>query len=318
MKKTLPLLSLMVVLGACEKQPEYIMNQDVFCGERKQLSCENKDAFCDDYTAIFVCEDADGNPITGHVVKLASDGTTKKSLFVKKGLVYKSILYGSDGKQLLHSLYKNGEEIDTISYTFDTKTRTHAENNTRTRYDADGRLKSESKMIFAKDIESWSVDKTYDEQGKLKQTKYSILRETNTTHMPLAEGAVPSYLVGIEEYKDGKLDGARTRYVPSWDQKQIIYSEEWKDGQLNGVVKRYDFEGALLAEMTYRNGIKNGISRTYSHGVLKEEEPYFYGQLHGTVKRFYPNGQIEEEVDWKYDEIVGSRKYSETGELIER
>ena len=117
MKKTLPFLSLVVALGACEKQPEYVIGRDVLCGERKVLDCEDKNMFCDHYVNIYACEGmfskgvfSDNETVTGHVVKLDSNETKMAEFFVKNGVVVGDAkIFYQDGKLSEIGHYKNGK-----------------------------------------------------------------------------------------------------------------------------------------------------------------------------------------------------------------
>lgn len=345
MKKTLPLLSLIVALGACEKRSEYILNQDVFCGERKQLACENKDVFCDNYTETFVCEDANGKGITGRVVNFYSNGNKQAEFFVKNGVVNGDLVYFyQDGKTIsemgtfkngrLHGMvkefdengktvsvtkYRNGEDIESTRYENGVLVgRVYSADNVTRYYNNNGRLTSEARTFVAKKDDNKEVVKKYDENGSLIQVSYYILKEMNTVHQSDATGEQEyvKYKVGTEEYKDGKLDGMRIRYIPTLDGKQVLYSEEWKNGQLNGVVKRYSVSGKLDEETTYENGIRNGINKVYFVDGSVRSTPYLHGFKHGTVEQFYPSGQLNFQENYKHGIRDGVyRGYSETGEI---
>ena len=256
MKKTLPLLSLIVALGACDKQPEYIMNENAFCGYRKELACKDKNAFCDNYTETFVCEDANGKKITGRVAHLYSNGQKQLDFFVKNGVatgfmqnfypggtvkeqmnfkngklhgIFKE--FGKDGKTISVTTFRMGEDIESTRYKDGVVIgRVYSADGITKYYDNNGRLTSESKMFINKNNDNKEITKEYDENGSLKKISYSILKEINVNEQ-ISATEEPEYvmlLVGEEEYKGGKLDGMRIRYKPMAEGKQVLYSEEWK------------------------------------------------------------------------------------------
>lgn len=324
MKKTLPLLALMIVLGACEKQPEYVLNQDVFCGYRKELACKDTNIFCENYTEVFVCEDAEGKPVTGHIISRYSDGTKQADTFVKNGLGHGSFksfypngkilekasykkgrLHGSvkgyytNGKLREIDNYKNGAEVGN-GYTYYENgkvafklKRKNGHWHKTAQYDEQGRLIKEA--IYNNPS---SISKDYDEKGLLKKIEY-----------------FGKHKVGREYYTNGKLNGIRIKYAE--DGQTLMYEESWKDGMLNGVTKQYDSDGKLADETTYVNGIRNGIRKSYySDGSVWVEEFYLYDVPHGTSKMFYQNGQLWEETNYNHGIRDGvSKTYSDKGKL---
>lgn len=323
-RSLLPLLSLMVVLGACDKQPEYILNQDAFCGYRHELDCKDKDVFCRDYTEIFVCMDTNGNAITGHVISLYTDGTKQADAIVKNGLA-KGIMhtyypngkvaqqaffkngklhgpvkdFRANGKLNEYTKYKHGKEYSSYALHENGKIaiKTQRKNGGRFTqlYDDQGHLTTEYISMDG----NKSTDKYYDEQGQLTKIEYYDGKK-----------------IGEENYVNGKLDGIRTRYHN--DGKTIDCEESWKDGKLNGVTKCYFPDGKLSHETTYANGIRNGIDRNYfpDTQTVSFETFYLYDVPHGTKKWFYQNGQTREETNYKNGFRDGVRReYSECGDL---
>lgn len=366
MKKTLPLLALMVVLGACEKQPEYIMDETAFCGNRRELACKDNKVFCEDYTETFICEDAEGKPITGHVVAWYSNGNKYADLFVKNGLgtgkfsyfkpngdleqtgAYKNgKLHGMvkefyKGKVTLLTKYKNGEDIESTKYDHNGSVigRVYSENDITRIYDGDGRLVSESKENIVTKNESNKIEKKYDENGALTEIKYYTVYTQDkaiTGYIGVSDNFSKSdVLVGIEEYKNGKLDGQRLRAAGIVGKKNILYTEQWENGKLEGVVTRYigdevvrkiyykngikrseeSYSGGALVEKKFYNGKFNYVGHFYPDGKPKSEEFFEYKDPYGPQKTFYPNGQIANEHSYKNGDLDGvERYYSENGEL---
>jgi antitoxin component YwqK of YwqJK toxin-antitoxin module len=65
-----------------------------------------------------------------------------------------------------------------------------------------------------------------------------------------------------------------------------------KNGEGNG--KEYDFDGNLIYEGEYLNGVKNGKGKEYLNGEIKYEGEYLNGVRNGKGKEFKYNRLIFE------------------------
>jgi antitoxin component YwqK of YwqJK toxin-antitoxin module len=88
-------------------------------------------------------------------------------------------------------------------------------------------------------------------------------------------------------------------------------SEKIKDG----IVKKFDDDGKLSGEYSYKDGYKHGPFKTYDtrNGKLHCEGSYFNyhneSLLDGTYRIYYDNGQIMEEIHYRVGKIDGDVKY---------
>ena len=224
MKKTLPLLSLMIALCACDKEPEYILNQDVFCGYRTELACNDRDVFCEDTVQVYVCEDVNGKAITGHVIRLHPNRIKSEDFFVKNGMVNgvaKFFLsdggllyernfkdgklhgvvkqYHKNGKLAAVTHFKHGEKVG-ISAKYhengNLAVKEQYKNDTEItqNFDEQGRLQSETKIVVKTQDKNIEVQKEYDENGMIKTIYYKYVNVGDNDYV--------AKLVGLEEYKN--------------------------------------------------------------------------------------------------------------------
>ncbi len=326
MKKTLPLLSLMIALGACDKEPEYILNQDVFCGYRQELTCKDMKVFCKDKTEVFVCIDMDGNAVSGHVVGFYPDGVKQEDFSVKNGLaVGKHKSFWPNGNLSSQGNFRNGKLNGIVKdYRSDGNLNEVTEYKNGISGDSYALHENGKTAIkFKTKNGKWLNVKKYDEQGRL--TEEHIYNDNKATYKYYDENGLlkkadyfDKGLVGEESYVNGKLDGIRKSYYD--DKKTVVeYEESWKDGQLNGIKKHYDKDGVLDHETNYDKGLRNGYDREYfSDGSLRYEQFFIYDASHGTRKSFRSPGKLLHEMTHKYGIPDGvERYYSEDGEITE-
>lgn len=334
MKKTLlPLLSLMVVLGACEKQPEYILNKDAFCGQRlSELTCKNKFEFCETFDELFVCDNEKGKPLSGRVVELNADGKKTAEFFVKNGLAhgdYKK--FRKDGSLKMYYIYKKGLRNGRYeTYQKDSKLnyksfyKNGLEQGKAYSYNKNGKLVGliwydrGDTIKYIAYRENGTVEAEMNTQDdKIVQIKYDT--KGNLTHIDYYDKE--GHLLGEENYKNNKLDGERKEYSPNRnsDGKHILLSEQhWKNGKLNGVIKDYrETDGVISEEYSFKDGMRYGVSIIYNDdGSVSSETNYKNGVPHGISRSFYKNGKISHESNYNNGVPVGILKgYDEQGNL---
>lgn len=334
MKKTLPLLSLMIVLGACKKQPEYILNQDAFCGYKTVLNqkCKNEFKFCTDFTErVFheqtVCKDANGNLLTGRIIERGHQGQKKSEFYVKDGMldgVYKEFF--ANGNLRYRIDYKNGLVNGSIKGFYfngnlrDIQQQKNGEaDGIAAYYSKNGKLEYKSWNKNGRSIKSIS----YDDQGRIKYESISdgddnISKEydDNGSLITVQYRDGKNYnLLGEAHYKNGKLDGIRKLYRIDDKGKSVLLSEqEWKDGELNGVVKDYrEKDGSLYHKENYINGMKNGTSVYYGDTVddITGKDNYVNGLRHGHSVSYY-KGKLYYEGNYVNDTMTGVMKHYNT------
>lgn len=148
-----------------------------------------------------------------------------------------------------------------------------------------------------------------------------------------------SKLTGLENYRDGELNGLCVYYAPASDfpQKEMSYNmgklegmyrifyengkiqEEsfYKDNLKSGPSRWYNKNGRMIAMYNYQNGNFEGMQRTYyENDTTQSISNYSLNLLNGEYKEYYRNGVLKatgkylnglKEGDWiEYDE-TGNR-----------
>lgn len=331
MKKTLlPLLSLMVVLGGCDKQPEYIAYQDAFCGHRQaDFTCKDKMDFCEKRVDMFFCEDADGNPLTGHVTNFYLNGNKQFEVAVKNGLatgVFKS--FYRDGKINEQAMFKDGV-LDGVVKEYDkdgilqgmSYYKNGQEQGKNYLYHKNGNVSMVSEVVNGKQYSTLFYENGAKKQQNIYGTNTSVFKDydENGNLVRIIYKNYDTKVIGEENYLNGKLNGIRKKYKIDDDGKDVMLLEEtWQNGKLNGTKKVYNSNGGILSETNYKDDMRHGVSKDYwANGVLASEVSFFYDELHGALKRFYINGQLRTEENYYHDENTGvSRNYDDQGHLI--
>jgi len=104
-----------------------------------------------------------------------------------------------------------------------------------------------------------------------------------------------------EHYPDGKLKAVYT------------YNDE---GLLDGVVKKYNEDGSIKSEETYKNNLLNGISKEYRSGKLHADCYFKDNKKNGIMRLYYENGNVHFEFNYKDDKNEGiGKKYYWSGKL---
>ena len=83
-----------------------------------------------------------------------------------------------------------------------------------------------------------------------------------------------------------------------------------------GEMRKYDFEGNLINECEYKNGLEHGNEKEYyKSGKLKFEAKYLEGEKI-QIKKYYENGNIQLEIKYKKDSDKGKGKeFYENGKI---
>lgn len=93
-------------------------------------------------------------------------------------------------------------------------------------------------------------------------------------------------------YKNGLLDGIRTKYATSSGKQVLAETETYKDNVLHGPAKYYGEGGLILREGEYLNGEKNGkwtIYQMYTNYELSESDQK--ANAYYKMELFYDNGK---------------------------
>jgi antitoxin component YwqK of YwqJK toxin-antitoxin module len=97
-----------------------------------------------------------------------------------------------------------------------------------------------------------------------------------------------------ENYKNGKLEGARTVFYPNAKVAEKMTSV---NGQKEGIYEKYGQNGIILEKSTYKNDEYNGDAVFYdSDGVVASEGKFLKGKKAGMWK-FYLKGKLTKEVN---------------------
>ena len=92
----------------------------------------------------------------------------------------------------------------------------------------------------------------------------------------------------ISNYKNGKLEGATTRWYYSGHKEA---EEFYLNNLLHGTKRQWDSNGNLIIEEEYSNGELNGISKKwYSNGQIQIDAFYVAGMPHGNWKYYNEYG----------------------------
>jgi antitoxin component YwqK of YwqJK toxin-antitoxin module len=95
-------------------------------------------------------------------------------------------------------------------------------------------------------------------------------------------------------FKNNKPFGEWKRYHPGGQIKaHIIYKGDTAQTQL------FDVWRKKVAEGNYLNQKKEGLWKVYDNGVIIADETYRQGIKEGPSHRYYPSGEVMEETNWK-------------------
>ncbi|PAM95441.1 hypothetical protein B4N84_09210 [Flavobacterium sp. IR1] len=101
-------------------------------------------------------------------------------------------------------------------------------------------------------------------------------------------------LMSVENYKNGKLEGAKTIYYPN---AKVAEEMTYKDGKKEGPYKKTGQNGIVLEETTFGNDEYNGDAVFYdSDGVVASKGKFSKGKKVG-IWQFYLRGKLTKEVN---------------------
>ena len=101
------------------------------------------------------------------------------------------------------------------------------------------------------------------------------------------------------------------------DNKSIEMIFNLENGKLNGYSKKFNKNGTIQSEGSFKNGEKNGLFRWYTdNGILSHTETYNNGLLDGDYNSYFENGEIKIKGYFKSDKKEGKWiGYTENGDV---
>lgn len=101
-------------------------------------------------------------------------------------------------------------------------------------------------------------------------------------------------VMAIENYKNGKLEGARTVFYPN---EKVAEEMTYVNGKKEGIYKKWGQNGIILEQTTYKNNEYNGDAIFYdSDGVVASKGKFLNGKKVG-MWQFYFKGKLTKEVN---------------------
>jgi antitoxin component YwqK of YwqJK toxin-antitoxin module len=101
-------------------------------------------------------------------------------------------------------------------------------------------------------------------------------------------------LMTVENYKNGKLEGARKIYYPD---SKLAEEMNYVNGLKEGIYKKYGQNGILLEQTTYKNNEYNGDAVFYdSDGAVASKGKFVNGKK-ANMWQFYLKGKLTKEVN---------------------
>lgn len=101
----------------------------------------------------------------------------------------------------------------------------------------------------------------------------------------------------IENYKNGILDGKKTKYFPG---NKIDKEINYKNGLMDGEVTYYNRDGKVIEKLNFKEGKKNGeCTYFYNDGKLLSTEFWLMDAKNGEFKTFFYQGDLQKLESWK-------------------
>lgn len=120
------------------------------------------------------------------------------------------------------------------------------------------------------------------EVGKVREGEWKYYHKASTVIMTL------------ENYKNGKLDGAKTVYYPN---AKVAEEMTYKAGSREGIYKKTGQNGTLLEQTTFKNNDYNGDAVFYDvDGAVASKGKFVNGKKAG-IWQFYLKGKLTKEVN---------------------
>ena len=96
------------------------------------------------------------------------------------------------------------------------------------------------------------------------------------------------------------------------------YLETYQSKPFTGIALEISANANLIAEVSFKDGIKDGPSKYwYPSGQIEKDFYFKNGVGHGHMKEWYENGQLKEESIIELGVILWRNLWDEKGQLIE-
>lgn len=208
-----------------------------------------------------------------NTVLLSAQDINKTDANGKKDGVWKGI-YEVSKRPRYEGTFKNGKETGIFKFFDDTKkgdviaTRDFTANDGSSYtifYDQNKNKVSEGKEI-----------------GKAREGEWKYYHKASKVIMTL------------ENYKNGKLDGARKVFYPD---TKIAEEMNYSNGSKEGIYKKYGQNGTLLEQTTYKNNEFNGDAVFYDADGAVASKGKFVNGKKANMWQFYLKGKLTKEVN---------------------
>jgi antitoxin component YwqK of YwqJK toxin-antitoxin module len=95
--------------------------------------------------------------------------------------------------------------------------------------------------------------------------------------------------------------------------------EFFLDGEkFTGIACEYDNNGAILSEISFKDGLESGITRTwYPQGLPESETSYLLGQKHGQSKEWYEDRKLKSNNRFWLGALLIKKQYDKEGNQVE-
>ena len=225
-------------------------------------------------------------PFTGKIVKDFENDDISFEINVKNGkLDGNRRVYYMSGKIKSEEIYENGTPINEAKYYYEdeqVKKNVDYKNKIIKMYYRDGALYRKVKFLGNSE---WN----YEGEAKLYFQTGEIL--------------------GIEEFKNGTLDGKSVYYYKNGNIHQKGY---YKNGGREGEYIIYYENGNMEEKTFYQKGaLKNGRRITYyENGNIRTESFHDnQGLYHGEVKKYYENGKVKVIEIYEHGTFISKKEF---------
>ena len=191
--------------------------------------------------------------------------------------------------------YKHGKETGVFKY-----------------FDKEGELRIEKKRL--KRSNSFSV-KMYNAGEKLSAEGMYVSKKKEGVWKYYEGGT--SYLIMVETYKKGELNGVKKTFYKNGLLTQESY---YKNNKLDGKVKRFTDKGVVFSMQTFKSGVLNGKVKYFEiDGVLIISGQYSDDKRVGKWT-YFEGGKVKEVKD--FDKITnwnpGNHKYPKKPKALKK
>jgi antitoxin component YwqK of YwqJK toxin-antitoxin module len=121
-------------------------------------------------------------------------------------------------------------------------------------------------------------------------------------------------IVSITYHKKSRSGIEKVKYEQYYENGQKKTEESWKDGKLNGKKTRWYENGQKWGEEYYRDGKESGLSTSWDENGQKwKEGTYKDGNKNGKWTELYENGQKKWEGTYKDGKVISSKRWYRNG-----